>query len=125
LTTCFFVVRVEPDLLGRRVEALQIGPLLTAALVLAFEPVPHVAHRDGRGALVLLGELVDDVEVGLAPAADADEPDADAAVGPVHPVVAGGGQRDRGTDGRGRFQEISAVRGRHVRLLRVGGWVCC
>src|SRR5207249_2535891 len=51
--------------------------------------------------------------------------DVDLLVGPVDPLVAGGGQRHSGADGRGRLEEVTAVRGRHgTAPSRFGCWFC-
>ncbi len=50
----------------------------------------------------------------LAAAADAQEPDADVAVGALHPGVAGGRQGHRRAGDRGRLHEPAAGGLRHV-----------
>ena len=77
--------------------------------VLVLVAVPDVADGDRGDALVLLLQLVDDVEVGLAAAADAEEGDADALVGAVDAAGAGRGQRQgRGPGGSG-LEEIATI----------------
>src|SRR5262249_5095045 len=106
------VIDVQPDLLGGGVEALEVlalddlagEALLEGALV----AVPDVADGHRGDLVAVLLEAVDDVEVGLAPPADADEGDADALVGAIGTGVAGGGQGCGGPGGGGP-EEIAAV----------------
>src|SRR5207248_1097917 len=74
-------------------------------VVLVLAALPHVAHGDGGDALPVLREPRDEVDVGLGPAAAAEERDADRVVAAGDLGVAGGGQGQ----GRGGPEELAAV----------------
>ena len=94
-----FIVGLEAALFRREIQA--------AANF--FVAVPDIAHGNRLGAAVFFFELVDDVEVFLAAAADAQEADADAVVGALNAGITGGGQRKRSGPGRRRLQKVAAI----------------
>src|SRR5262245_4943787 len=92
-----------------RVEALALVGLGVPVEPFHRVAVPDVAGRDGNDALLLVAHLEDDIDVLLAPAADADERDAEVVVGPEDAVVARGGERHRRPGGDAGLHEITTI----------------
>ncbi len=106
LDDVLLVIDVQTDLLRRGIQALGIGPFFRLAAandgVLARVAVPHVADANRGDLFAFLAQLVDDVQVSLAAAADPQEGHPQTFVGSIDTVVAGGGQgHGTSADGRG------------------------
>src|SRR5262249_61458572 len=100
---------IDPASLGGRVEALAGGDAGLAVHPLGKVAVPDVARGDGDDAGLLVAHLEDDVDVLLAPAADAEEADAEVFVGAQDAVGAGGGEGHGRPGGDAGLDEVAAI----------------
>ena len=86
LDDVLLVVGVEADLLGGRIETLQVFRLLSQTLGNSWSyssswPIPHIGHAFTGDLLAFVDDLLDDVQVSLAASAETEEGDADALIG--------------------------------------------